>query len=280
MPNRLIFVRHGIRGVKAVESRSVNYLPLFNIDNNLSLFGHIYSYKQGQFIYQQFGRPTFIYADITDERTVATAIAIAKGCDQNQIWLCNAQKDMYFKQRIHVTKESKMHGERILRANKTKIEKIKKMVEKSLPYIHLQNRSGIDQNGQTVGLIKQLAILVQIPTFAILSNIHTPLIEIRGMVEQTYPVNYLVKNPTIETIREAAENLLNGIFFLLLNNQLSILVGHDTNISNMSQYLKQPYLVDDHPEFYVPPNSGFVFTLEQTSIRIEYIDLNWDPYIQ
>lgn len=280
MSNKLIFIRHGVRGIKQIGNTLPDCLPFYNMDRNLSLFGHVYSYKQGQFIKDNFGQSDFIYGDITDERTIATAIAIAKGNNKERIWLYQGIKDPYFKHRHNVTAKSLKLSRRILRDNQNLIQEIGKAVKKKLPCIDLSQTSHINENGKTEGLIDQLGTLAQVATFSILSKIKTPLIKINQLIQEAYTINYLIENPIVETIQEAAENLLNGIFFLLSNNQLSILIGHNTNISSISQYLNLPYQVDNHCEFYIPPNSGFIFTMEQTFITIEKLYINMDGEFQ
>src|SRR5690349_8039969 len=101
---RLIFVRHGIRGVPIHNRKQV---PFFNTEKNLSLQGHIKSYEMGKFIYNTYGKPTLIYPDVRTERTIATGIAIAKGSGQHQIALPETKIDPYFFADIKCTKADK-----------------------------------------------------------------------------------------------------------------------------------------------------------------------------
>ena len=57
----------------------------------------------------------------------------------------------------------------------------------------------------------------------------------------------------------------------LYQHELSVLVGHHHDIDIMAQFLGKPFRVPGFPAYWVPENSGFVFTLGKNSIKIEII---------
>src|SRR5579885_1007454 len=91
----VLYIRHGVRGVK-IPKTTKNCLPYFNAKDILSLYGHTISFEQGKIIKELFGiKPTFIFAS-NKERTIATAIAIAKASGKNKIWFRDDYEDEPF----------------------------------------------------------------------------------------------------------------------------------------------------------------------------------------
>ena len=53
-----------------------------------------------------------------------------------------------------------------------------------------------------------------------------------------------------------------------------MLIGHQENINAISQYLEIPYQTGNYPKYYVQGTSGFIFTLNDNDIIMEYLYLN------
>ena len=270
MPNTLIFIRHGITGLAPVESTPC-CLPFFNYEDQLALYGHIYSFKLGEFIKENYGIPKFIYANIAD-RTVATGVAIAQGSGQRQIWLAQGEDDSFFTTRYNRTTEGLEISEDELLSQEPQIREIRQNIEKCLPCISLETTSGINENGEVTGLISQLEDISDVGTFAQLSK--TSLLSKceHQLFERAFIIKQRIEYPDY-IVPMFGDTLLSGIMYILREQSLSVLAAHSTNVTLIGRALGNIFKAPGYALGYVPPNSGFIFTLDDKHLTIQILYL-------
>lgn len=269
MPHRLIFVRHGIRGVTD-ETQEPSCLPFFTLDEHLALYGHLYSYKLGQFIHERYGQPTFIYGNIGAERTVSTTVAVAKGSGVDKIWLHEGNKDNFFDSTFAMTPEIMQGIKREVAEYRGLVAEIAQVAKKLVPCFYT-TPTVVNDNGKVSGELEQVGKLGNTVAFAELSDISTPLVKASKALQTITHIKYLVLHPTEETYIPFSQKLLVAILSLLEKERLSIFCGHDTNISNIARYFDSIYTVGRYGPGFVPPNSGYVFTLREEDLIVETI---------
>ena len=243
----MIFVRHGVRGIEGSE-------VMYAVGENLSFYGQIYSYKLGKYIRKKYGVIDMIYPDNNTERTIATGIAIAKGNRINEIYLSEEKSDPFFS--VKVDKDPNELRKR-LEENKGKIEELGKE-------INLERK-----NRNIQELLKALSSLCNVPAFSKLSKMKC---EISKSVENIC----LIKEKILygDVFGNLGRDMMNNITYLLKRNKLSVLVGHDeSNIGLLSLYFNKTFSVDGYCPGYIPPNSGFIFTLCENKVKIDILYL-------
>ena len=133
---RLFLVRHSIRGFPDTVppiSTDPSALQLLASHENLNINGHILCYKMGKYIKKKYGRPDFVYGDVTDPRTIDSAISFGRGADINHIHLSKISPDLFFNTPKTIIPETIKKEHEILAENQEKIMKIKKACEKEIP---------------------------------------------------------------------------------------------------------------------------------------------------
>lgn len=274
MPNRLIFLRHGIRGVILDDfKKEVECLPLIASGKNLSYHGYIYSIKVGKFIKKRYGKPNFIYGDVSTNRTIDTAIAVAQGAKVNKIWIADGTEDTYFNSDSIITEESINNSRELLEAKESMIQKIKAEVQKIIPCLKLKNSSEINDNGYTKGLFKQLEKIYTLSVFSILSGVKEPFYQLLKPLDPIRDLRCSLVDPTFASIKPKGITLISGIINLLQKYELSVVIGHEGDLSLLSLFLDQKYKVPEYGLNYIPPNSGFIFSLEKGRLYIEIVYL-------
>lgn len=268
--NRLIFVRHGVRGLKKLGEADL-HLPFFGLEHILSLYGHIHSLKMGKYIKKRYGVPTLIYPDNDSERTIHSAIAIAKGSSLNRISLAKEENDPFFIDDYLKKKEDIEEMRAILSQNKERIEVIKKYVADKFPFLHLKEETEVTEDGLIHGLLNQLNILCQIPSFSSLS-----LIPVNGeidplLIENSFSIKQPIKYPSA-SVQHIGSRLWNGILHLLKKEKLTVIVGHDSrHLGLLASWFQIPFSAPDYALGYIPANSGFIFTLDEDIVKIEIL---------
>ena len=248
MPKRLFYIRHSIRGLKPINTETENCLPYLNIVNNLSLYGHVLSLKQGRFI-RKYGKPDFILAS-NDERTIATAIGIAKGSGQTEVWFKKGDDDEpFFDDDPIVTKESLALTKTNLNKSLTRIKQIKALALSALPCLKLADTTIVAENGRIKGLLKELNILAQYPYFSYLSKTKNELVPIYKQLEEAHDIYFRLNYPLPSTYLPNTERMLNTLLTILFGHNLSVVVGHDVGIAILAEYLGKTYSVPDHPAY-------------------------------
>ena len=278
--SKVIFLRHGVRQVdikeptKPLSIKSDCVLQLA-AGSNLNITGYTYSLEVGKFIKRKIGIPDIIYADISTSRTIDTAIALAQGSNNEFISVVNDNNDPYFNPETKTTEESIKQSKEILKNNDKIIQSIKEKAEKILPCLTLEEKSYINKkNNAPLGLINQEYTLSTTMLFAEVSGIKDPLLMKRNLIASIQPINWLASYPNRDTIKDAAKFLLGGVQYFLDNYKLSVIVGHHHNINMITQYYKNSFQVPEFPEYWVPPNSGLIFTVYRDKINIEILYLN------
>ena len=241
----MIFVRHGVRGVEGSET-------MYAVGENLSLFGQLYSYKLGKYIRKKYGKIDLIYPDNNTERTIATGIAIAKGNQVNEIYLSEEKSDPFFS--VDVETE---YVEKRLQESKDKIEELAKE-------INLEKKD--------VGeLLKDLSNLCNVPAFSKLS-----LSFGKCKVPKSVENICLIKEKILYGDGQLGKDMMEKIIYLLKlkRNRLSVLIGHDeSNIGLLSLFFHKTFAVEGYCPGYIPPNSGFIFTLCENKVKIDILYL-------
>src|SRR5579862_9448139 len=279
--HRVFLVRHGIRAFPEPApptppvSNSPDCLLLLASEENLNYFGHKYSRRLGKFIRKNYGKPDFIYGDATMNRTIDTSINLAIGAKKNKIHLSRQNPDPFFQYPKTITPSTIKAANKILNKSEPLIQEIKKACEKLQPCLHLTDSSAVDPVTDNVtGLAIQEYVLGSIMFFSAPSKIPNPLLEKQHLIGQIETIVWRIRGPTIETIKAPAEVLLNGISKFIQKNDLSVLVGHEHNIIQISQLLEKEYKLPGYPNLFVQANSGFIFTLYQKYLEIEIIYLS------
>jgi hypothetical protein len=291
MISYLLYIRHSVRGVKQLDTTE-NCLPYFNVEDKLSLYGHIISFNQGRSIKDQFKiKPSFILAS-NKERTIATAIAIGKGSKKNKIWFRDSDEDEdFFKDKPSVSTDSLIISNEKLNKYEKKIHKTRDILLKKFDYLKLPVKSNIVETGPDAGnlegLIKDLNIFSQYPIFSQLSNIKTTLVEESDRIEKCKKFAIEVIYSTPSTFLENGFRMLKGIISLLFTQKLSVVIGHDDGINVLAKTLGKEFQIENHIKNFIPPNSGFLFILTDSNIIIELITVSNDeaklkmyPYLE
>lgn len=272
--HKLIFIRHGIRGLSLLETTTEHCVPYFAPSNNLSLYGYLYSYKLGAFIKNRYGEPSLIYPNNDSERTISTGIAIAKGCGSKEIKFSKQVKDPYYMNNYKFTADDIEKSRELLKNKQTEIEKIKVVIVKCLPCIKLSNDTEITDKGTIIGLLKELNILINVPSFSKLSNSNIHIDCDNKLIESAFNIKHdILFLPDIVT--QLGMKLIGGIHYLLQKEKLSVLIGHgDNNLAIIGRFLDKTFNAPHYAKGYIPANSGYIFTLkdEHIDINIIYLD--------
>lgn len=275
---RLILVRHGIRGFpEPIPPVSPNpeCLLLLASQENLSLHGHLYCYKLGEYIKEKYGKPGFVYADITTPRTVDSAISMSQATGNNEIHLAAQDPDLFFQFPKTITPETIQAANEIVEHHQKQLFEIKDACEKEQPCLKLAEKTEINpETAAITGLALQEYVLGSEMLFAELSKIKSPLLKKREEIMQIHPIYWMLKGPTRETIKAPAKVMLAGISYFLEKYDFSVLVGHEHNIIQISQYLGKLFEVPGFSTLWVPPNSGFIFTLKPDGLKVKILYLN------
>ena len=274
MKPQLLFLRHGVRGLFPPPDtpQQSPALPLFNTDKNLALYGHILSHDLGKSL-----RPDFIYADSTDERTIATGIAIAKGSGLNKLWLFaefqeDPVVDPYFEFiDTPLTPEQLAERQAYLNSTQDKALQLKEVAESVFPGLILSPNSVMDEEGTLFGLLPQLESLASVYTFSKYS--HIKISEKAKVLQKGYYLGQRASHTLSDLIINGTK-YLQGMIELLKKHKRSIIIGHDTNITAMSEELKITYISPDNNSNFVPPDSGFRFTLHKKYVEVEFAFMN------
>jgi len=261
-PNRLIFIRHGIRGISDIPTTGPCCVPLYNYQHELSLYGHIYSFLLGKYIKEKIGKATLVYPDNSTERTIATAIAFAKGNDVCQVKY-PVNKDQYFEDTHQITQSDITYSRFKLEEENQNIHTIANEIKKCLPCVILDQSTTIDDTGKISGLLAQLDVLSQVPSFSKLSKTCIKFNCDKQLVQSAFTIKQQVSYSQ-SIIDELGSKLLGGINTLIHDEKLSVLVGHDDkNIYILGEKMGKTFHAPGYAPGYIPPNSGFVFTLKK-----------------
>lgn len=287
--SKVIFLRHGVRGFPEprhskdqTPDTKVPISPdpsclLIASEENLSLFGHLWSFKLGHFIHKHYGRPDFVYADVTDPRTIDTSISLGRGCHVNNIFLSMQNPDPYFHTPKDITPETIIAAESLLASFTPKIDKIKATIQKIQPCVELLDSSFIDpKTANPHGLVEQEYVIGSTMLFAEDSFINHPLLKKRDTIMEIESVIWSLRSPTQKSIQTAAEVLLGGISKFLDQYDLSVIVGHEHNIIYLVKFLGLGYQIPEYPNLWINANSGFIFTRHKKYLKIEMIYLTRD----
>lgn len=256
--HRVFLVRHGIRGFPEPGpptpplSNDPACLLLIASHENLSYFGHKYSRKLGKFILENYGKPDFIYGDVTMTRTIDTSISLARGAKVNTIYLSTQDPDPFYQFPKTITPDTILAANTLLIEFTPKINKIKAAAESVQPCLTLANTSQIDPvTANPTDLVLQEYILGSTMFFAEDSCIQSPLLEKRNVIGQIETVMWTLRGPTVDTIKAPAEVLLTGVSQFIQKYELSVLIGHEHNIIQIGQLLGLGFKIPKYPELWV-----------------------------
>ena len=279
---RLLFLRHGVRQLHLHSltpplSSDSHCALLLAANENLNLNGHTLSYKMGKSVRKLYGKPDFLYGDITDLRTIDTSISFGRGAKITTAHFANTSTDLYFNPSLNITPNSILESENLIVKYNSYIHKVKRTMEDILPCLNLTDTSFMNtNNGQANGLVDQEYVLSSTMLFAEASRIPDPLLKKRKEISNIQPIYWIIEHPNIDVISSAATTLLGGISKFIQEYEFSVLIGHHHDINIMAQYLGKVFQVPNFPIYWVPENSGFVFTLHDETLCIEIIYFNRD----
>lgn len=278
--SRLIFLRHGVRQLNLVEpTPPVSADPRGTLElaseSNLNLTGHLLSYKVGKFIRKRFDSPKIIYADVTDGRTIDTATALALGARVNLIHQASQSPDLFFNPLAIVNSAIEKASEELLCKYQPLIKTIRDAIEEANPSLKLSSATSFDpKTNKPLGLVNQEFTLSTLMLFAETSDINDPLLKRKEIIVQIQPIEWLLTHPLLESVASPANYLLRGIVTFLEKYSLSVMVGHHHDLNLMAQFLENPYSVPGYLDYWVPANSGFIFTLQGKRLTLEYLYLD------
>ena len=280
MSRKLVFLRHGIRGIvlpgaPETLTNDPTLLPFIAASQDLTLYGNYYAYRLGQLL-AHYGTPDLIYPDVSDTRNVDTAVAIAKGIKAKTISFVSASSDPFFNVPSNTTSETIAISQKLLKQFTPSINKIKRKSEKLLPKLTLLDTTTLDNEGNLSGLLPQLYVLSELALFAQLSAVKFKLTRELNCISKAYNYVQQLEYPVPSVSATSAQTLLAGISYFLVQNKFSILVGHEYNINAIAQSLGKIYQVGDYVPRYVQATSGFIFTLKAKYLKIEYLWLSLD----
>lgn len=259
---RLFLLRHGIRG-------SPSGLTLLASGENLNLEGHQLCYRVGEYIRRHYGKPDFVYGDVTMARTVDSAISIGKGLGVDSIHLSRERRDSFF----HVPNQTdNVAAEQILKDADAEIRSVKKAIREWVPTLKLADTSDINSYGEVTGLIAEENSLATNMLFSEASGLWNPLLgKARDEIARIHTTVWRIRGPTLSAIRPSVEAMLAGISHFLHQHELSVLVDHERNIVQLSQWFDKPFEIPGYPRYWVPACSGLLFTLRRNYIRVRIV---------
>lgn len=280
MSRVVIFIRHGVRGFPTPPSPTapLNPEPLLLADKqNLNLFGHLHSYELGKWILSKFGKPDFLYGDVTVSRTVDTSVSIGYGAGVKEIFLSKEKTDLYFNPPAVQTVETIVATQALLKKYEDQLQKIRHVLEKFSDTGNLEKESSYNiSTGFVTGLEPQAYTLGALMLLGRYGKINSPYLQCRDEISPIVPINWNLTYPTESSVAESATSFLDGVCRCLGKYKVSVLVGHEHNAITLAKYFHQPYKVPDFPDFWIPPNSGFLFTLCGSDIGIQQLYLSPD----
>lgn len=278
--HRLFLLRHGIRGfpqpgppTPPISSDPACVLLLASHEN-LSRKGHNFCFKAGQYIYENFGKPNFIYGDISTPRTIDSSISLGLGAKVETVHFSTQDPDPFYQTPRTITPETIAVENQLLQQFTPEINCIKQLAEKAQPCLTLANSSAINpETGELSGLVLQEYVLGSTMLFAELSKLPDPLLKYRDEIAQIETIVWTLRTATVESVATPATILLTGISYFLQQYELSVLIGHEHNILQISRLLGKDFKLPDYPDLWVQANSGFIFTLNKHSIRMDILYL-------
>src|SRR6516165_423483 len=141
--SKLIFLRHGCRQLnvhkQTPEPGDPSRILKLAADENLNLFGHIYSYNVGKFIKKNFPKPDIVYSDVTDLRTIDTSISMSLGMGNDFISLSKSNPDLFFNPEIKADDKSLAKSKKLLDKYNDTIQEIKQIMECIIPCLTLED---------------------------------------------------------------------------------------------------------------------------------------------
>ena len=282
--NKLLLIRHGIRGVPLG-----NDCPLLASAQNITNEGHRQTYYLGKYIKRKYGKPSLIYPDIASDRTIDSAIDIAKSCKVARIFLPIPSKaplyhetesikakrligehryDEFFDTSLLVPKDFISKSQEKLLFYHSIINNLTQKTKTLFPNITIPDSTTIDEQGKTVGSIEKLKRLYTIAVFTKLSHRKHPLLKLLPLLAPIRNISYTLNNPTYQSIKPIGDYFLPGLIHFLKTEPLSIIVGHDNNVSLLSYYLHKKFSAPEYGLNYIPPDSGFILTLDESHAHI------------
>lgn len=267
--NKLFLIRHGIRGFHEPIPALGQELQLLAASENITLEGHLLCYKLGQYIVSNYGKPNIIIAE-QSVRTIDSAISIARACELNEISI----EDRVLNAPLRINDEDIDLQAKLLRENKEQINSLKQASEKILNNT-LASESTIDPvNGNVYGLIQQLNVLGSIMLFDEAAKMSHPLLEIREKMMQIHPIIWSIRMSSVKQFEWTVNELFSSIVHFLSTSQISVIVGHEHNMIQIARFLDIVYRVPEFAEFWVPANSGFLFSLSRGQLKLKLFYLS------
>lgn len=164
----------------------------------------------------------------------------------------------------------------LIKNNDPLISTIKKEIQKIQSDLDLSSSTTVNDDGSISGLLNEEYLLASTTLFAEISKINFPLLKIRDTVGQAETLNWNVRVPTFSSVKDVAVATFEAISYFLSKYDLSVLVGHEENILYLAKFIGVNIEIPGYPENWVPPNSGFMFTLGKKNLEIQilYLDIN------
>ncbi len=276
---RLFLVRHSVRGFPDTVppvSADPSALQILASGENLNINGHILCYKMGKYFKKNYGKPDFVYGDVTDPRTIDSSISFGRGVDINHIHLSRTSPDLFFNTPKTITPETIKVEHEILARDQEEIARIKRACDQ-IPSLNLVDFTTIDPiTGDVHGLVQQEYVLGSIMLFDETCKIRSPLLKKRETIMQIHPIIWTLRTPTLASIQDPVMVMLTGISYLLQQYKLSVLFGHEHNVIQIARFLGLGYEIPGFSNLWIQPNSGFIFTLSEDKIKMKMFYLDRD----
>lgn len=298
MPTRVLFLRHSVRGIPdeieladgsivKMQSFSKQPLPLYassvntTEDGNLSGTGWKLSERLGKLLRSKYGNIINIRANVGTNRTIDTAIAIARGANIPNISIYDGPTDPLFF-------PTKYYGYKLPSDALTKMEN---RYNKNLKHVKNISSAITETFGvplpepedtkitpdKITGLLNIIAKFSQQPNFSLFSGIDLGLRDdTRKIISHGAVLHQGIMNIPIYN-QQQCSNMAQYILDTLVNNdnQTTVLVGNDETISSLASLLDYRFRISGWPTQFVMANAGFIFTLDENEmVNVEFLGLN------
>ena len=294
MATSVLFLRHSVRGIPdeieladgsivKIQTFSKQTLPLYaspantTLDGNISGTGWQLSEKLGKLLRTKYNNIS-IRANVSTDRTVDTAIAIARGANIPYISIYDGPIDPlffpsdYYNYKLPPTALTEMQAR--YDNNMNHVNHVSSAITETFG-IPLPQDTKITLNNIS-GLLNIIAKFSQQPNFSVLSNINLGLTKTAmKSISHGAVLHQFINNIPIYT-QQQCSNMAQFILNTLMknDNNTTILIGNDDTISSLASLLDYKFRVPGWPTQFVTANGGFIFTLENNIVTVEFIGLN------
>lgn len=294
MPTTLLFVRHSVRNIQdfveladgnvvTLQSFSKQQLPLYsspvniNVDGNISGIGWKFSKKLGKLLRKKY-KNIHIRASVSTNRAIDTGIAISQGAKIPSITIFNGPIDPLFFPRdfynYKLPSDALKERQERYDSRLEDIQNVSKTITETFG-VKLPKETKITLDKIT-GLLSIEDKFSNETAFSVLSDIDLEIShKNRKIITQGLAIRQYIDNIPL-FVQQQSTNMLKYIIDTLIKNDdmLTILVGNDNPISSLATLLDYKFETDGWSAQYISANSGFLFTLDNDQVKVEFLGLN------